>query len=258
MSKLKITASGPVLSVQLNRPEVHNAFDAEQIENLTQAFSNASKDENIRMVVLSGEGKNFCAGADIRWMKDTVDFSEKENQEDAYKLHQMLETIYQCSKPTIARLTGAVLGGGVGLTACVDVAIASDSTFLSLSETRLGILPATISPFVIRKIGLGAFRAYGLSAKRMTAQEALRLGLVQEIASLETIDSSVQEWTKEFLQNGPKAMSLLKDLSDRIYGKPLKEASLHTAKTIAKARVSQEGQEGLRAFLEKRKPSWRM
>ncbi len=256
--KLKIVQKGPVLHIQLSREDVHNAFDADLIRELTEAFEGVGVSKETRVVVLSGKGKNFCAGADINWMKNTMDFSEAENEKDAFNLHKMLETIYHCPKPTIAAAKGVAFGGGVGLIACVDVAICATSSIFSLSEVRLGILPAVISPFVIRKIGVSGLRAFGLSAKRLSAEEALRINLVQEVVSEQELDQVVLRWVDEFLQNGPQAMAMLKELSEYVFSASLEKAAEKTVKTIAKARVTKEGQEGLRAFLEKRTPSFRV
>ena len=259
MHKLQVTVSSFIARVQLSRPEVHHAIDAELIQNLTETFLTLGKDQNVRVIVLCSEGKNFCAGADVNWMKNSMQFTKEQNEEDAKNLHQMLETIYRCPKPVITRVQGAVFGGGVGLMASSDIAIASREAVFSLSEVRLGILPAVISTFVLRKIGMGAFRAYGLSGKRISAEEALRIGLVQEIVSIEDLDQTVDRWIYEFLQNGPQAMATLKYLSEEVWHTPSIEKSAEkTVQTIVKTRTGEEGQEGLKAFLEKRTPTWRI
>jgi methylglutaconyl-CoA hydratase len=255
-SRLQYTTDGPVAKIALNRPEVHNAFDAETISELTRAFAEVGRDPRARVVVLSGNGKNFCAGADLHWMKASAKFTKTQNERDARKMHIMLEAIYTCPKPVLAKIQGVAFGGGVGLASVVDVAVASNDAKFSLSEVRLGILPAVISPFVIRKIGVAAFRTYGLSAKRMTAEEALRIGLIQEMVSPDQLDVATERWISDFLQNAPEAMATVKSLSDRVRSMTIKAASNLTVKAIAKARAGKEGQEGMAAFFEKRKANW--
>ena len=255
--RLLQSKQGPVAYVTLHRPDVHNAFDAELIAEIHQAFTDLGEDPEVRVIVLSGEGKNFCAGADVNWMKSTIDFTTAQNEKDALQLHRMLEAIYLCPKPTIARIQGVAFGGGVGLASAVDVGVASFDSQFCLSEVRLGILPAVISTFVIRKMGLGGLRAYGLSAKKFSAEEALRVGLVNEVVPFTELDSAIHRWIDVFLEGGPQAQAVFKNLSLGVYGASLEEASKRTVKTIAKVRVGKEGQEGLRAFLEKRTPTWR-
>ncbi len=254
---IKITPDGGVVEVRLARPEVHNAFDSRLIGELTSALETLAADSRCRVLILSGEGKNFCAGADINWMRESIRFSRKENEEDALRMHRMLQTLDDFHKPTVGRIQGATFGGGVGLIACCDVAVATDRATFCLSETRLGILPAVISPFVARKIGVSGLRTYGLSARRFAADEALRIGLIQESVPPGELDGAVRAWVDLFLANGPEAMATLKQLSQEIAYLSPEDASIRTAKTIARARTGSEGQEGLKAFLEKRQPGWR-
>ncbi|HLG18967.1 MAG TPA: enoyl-CoA hydratase-related protein [Bdellovibrionota bacterium] len=254
---LEIERNGPVAFVKLNRPEVHNAFDARTIRELSEAFSNLAREEAVRVLVLSGEGKNFCAGADVNWMKSSIHFSAAENEKDARDLHEMLGALYRFPKPTVARVHGAAFGGGVGLISGVDVAIAASDALLSISEVRLGILPAVISPFVTRKIGVANLRTYGLSAKKFSAEEAFRIGLVQEVVPDSELDAAVDRWVNLFLEGGPHAQATLKVLTEETYGLGITQTSKQTVKTIAKIRTGEEGQEGLKAFLEKRPPTWR-
>lgn len=256
-SHLNIKVEGGVARVFLSRPDVHNAFDPALIEELTRTFTWLSNDSEIRVVVLGGEGKHFCAGADIQWMKSTVEFSEAENRADAERLHDMLESIYRCRKPVIARIQGAAFGGGVGLLSAADIAVVAEDATICLSEVKLGILPAVIGSFVTRKVGSAGLRAYGLSAKKMTGAEALRVGFAHEVVPATDLDAAVDRWVHLFLENGPEAMALLKDLSEEIRLLPMAEAKKRTTSTIAKTRTGAEGQEGLKAFLEKRPPTWR-
>lgn len=256
---LKIERKGSVAYLQLNRPEVRNAFNAELIQEITDSLRDLSKDKELRALVLSGGGKHFCAGADLNWMRSTIDYTEEENEKDSSRLHAMLETLYRFPRPTIVRVHGAAFGGAVGLISAGDIAVGASNAIFSLSEVRLGIVPAVISPFVMRKIGMGGFRAFGLSAKRFSADEALRIGLLQEVVSPEDLDDSVDRWVHLVLENGPEAMAKLKTLSEQVFGSvDLETASSHTIQTNAKARTSKEGQEGMRAFLDKRAPGWKV
>ncbi len=249
---------GPIGQLKIQRPEVHNALDADLILEITESLRILSRKKGIRLLILSGEGKNFCAGADLNWMKSTIRFKERENRRDAMRLHRLFEAVYRFPHPVIARVQGSTFGGGLGLVAASDIAIAEEGSLFSLSEVRLGLLPSIIAPFVVRKIGLGAFRAYGISGKKMTAEEALRIGLIHEIAPREELDQTIEQWIKLILDNGPQAMTALKTFTDKSFGIPsLSRAALKTVRSIAKIRTGEEGQEGMKAFLEKRSPAWR-
>jgi len=237
---LKIERDGHVLRVTLARPERRNAFDAALIAELTEAFGDVG---DARAVVLAGEGQSFCAGADVDWQRSAIDLSYEENIEDALRLYRMCETIDRCPAPVIARVHGYALGGGSGLAACADIAIAAPDAVFGFSEVKLGIIPAVISPFVLPKIGAHA-RRYFLTGERFDAKTALRIGLIEEIA--EDLDSAVERVLSELLTAGPKAVREAKRL---IRERPAGE---ETAQIAARLRADEEGQEGLRAFLEGR------
>jgi methylglutaconyl-CoA hydratase len=246
VSALRIEQDGAVLRVTLARPERRNAFDAALIAELTQAFADVG---DARAVVLSGEGESFCAGADVEWQRASIDLSYDENVEDALRLYRMCETIDACPAPVVARVHGYALGGGSGLVACADIAVAAENTVFGFSEVRLGIIPAVISPFVFAKIGPGAARRWFLTGERFGADIALRIGLVHEVAA--DPDGAVGEVVDSLLAGGPEAVRAAKRLTlDQPRGR-------ETAEIAAARRTSDEGQEGLRAFLEKRAPTWR-
>ena len=245
MAALRIDRDGPILRVTLARPERRNAFDAALIAELTEAFSDVG---DARAVVLAGEGPSFCAGADVDWQRSAIDLSYDENVEDAMRLYAMLEAIDGCPAPVVARVQGYALGGGSGLVACCDVAIAGDDAVFGFSEVKLGIIPAVISPFVLPRIGPGAARRYFLTGERFAAQVALTIGLVHEIAA--DLDEAVDRVVAELLTSGPQAAREAKQL---VRTAP---TGLDTAHIAARLRTSPEGQDGLRAFLERRKPSW--
>jgi len=246
-----------VATISINRPELHNAFNEVVIEELTQSLLEVGGDENIRVVVLASEGKSFSAGADIHWMKRMVDYSLEENVRDANMMALMLRTIRECSKPVIARIHGATFGGGVGIAAACDMAVAIESAIFCLSEVRLGILPAVISPFVIEKIGPGAARRYALTAERFDAVEAKRIGLINEVVvSVDELDAWIEKISTALIANGPKAVAACKGVLSDVAGTPWDQVQALTTKRIAELRISEEGQDGLKAFLEKRNPSW--
>jgi methylglutaconyl-CoA hydratase len=240
MGGLRVERDGDVLRVTLARPERRNAFDAALIADLTAAFADVG---DARAVVLAGEGETFCAGADIEWQRSAIDLTYEENVEDALRLYKMCETIDRCPAPVVARIQGYALGGGSGLAACADVAIAAPDAMFGFTEVKLGIVPAVISPFVLPKIGQHA-RRYFLTGERLDAQTALRIGLVHEVA--EELDATVQQIVDELLSSGPNAAREAKKLiRDRPDGD-------ETATIAARLRTSEEGQERLRAFLERR------
>jgi enoyl-CoA hydratase/carnithine racemase len=245
MGGLLIERDGPVLRVTLARPERRNAFDAGLIADLTEAFVDVG---DARAVVLAGEGPSFCAGADVEWQRSSIDLSFDENVEDAMRLYRMCETIDRCSAPVIARVHGYALGGGSGLVACSDVAVAAPDAIFGFSEVKLGIIAAVISPFVLPRIGAHA-RRYFLTGERFDAETALRIGLVEEVA--EDPDAAVDRVLAELLTSGPNAVREAKQL---IRERPDGPEAGHIA---ARLRAGDEGQEGLRAFLERRTPSWR-
>jgi methylglutaconyl-CoA hydratase len=243
---VRVEREGALLRVTLARPERRNAFDAATIAELTEAFADVGE---ARAVVLAGEGPSFCAGADIEWQRASIDLSYDENVEDALRLHRMLETIDACPAPVVARVHGHALGGGSGLAAAADVTIAAPDAVFGFSEVRLGIVPAVISPIVLARIGAGAARRYFLTGERFDAETALRIGLVHEVA--EELDAAVDAVVAALLDGGPEAVRAAKQL---VRERPAGRA---TAELAARLRSGAEGQEGLRAFLEKRPPAWR-
>lgn len=254
---LKITQTGHVATVTLNRPEVRNAFNDDVIAELTAAFKNLGQDAGLRAIVLAAEGKAFCAGADLNWMKAMAGYSWDENHADAAKLAEMLWTIYSCPLPVIARVQGDVYAGGVGLVSCADIVVAVDTAGFCLSEAKLGLLPATIGPYVVRALGEQASRRYFITAERFSASEAHRLGLVQELATAETLDEKVAALTSALCANGPAAVKACKKLVQDVAHAPITPALRDdTARRIADIRASAEGREGVQSFLNKSKPSW--
>ena len=245
MAGLRVERDGPILRVTLAKPERRNAFDAELIRELHEALSDVG---DARAVLLAGEGESFCAGADVEWQRSAVDLSFDENAEDAMRLFAMVRAIDDCPAPVVARIQGYALGGGSGLVAAADVAIAAPDAVFGFTEVKLGIVPAVISPFVLPKIGEGAARRYFLTGERFDAATALRIGLVHEVA--EDLDGAVNGTLAELLSAGPRATREAKRL---IRARPQGE---ETAQWAARMRASEEGQEGLRAFLERRKASW--
>jgi methylglutaconyl-CoA hydratase len=245
MSALRVTRDADVLRVTLSRPDTRNAFDAALIAELAKAFVDVGKS---RAVVLAGEGASFCAGADVEWMRASVELDYDANVADAMALRRMLEAIDACPAPVVAVVQGHALGGGAGLVACSDIAIAHERAVFGFSEVKLGIIPAVISPFALAKIGASAARRYFVTGERFDAETALRIGLVHEVTA--DVDVALEHVLAELRSAGPRAARAAKRLVlDRPDGP-------ETARRIAERRTSEEGQEGLRAFLERRKPSW--
>jgi methylglutaconyl-CoA hydratase len=247
VSALRIERATNLLKVTLARPERRNAFDAALIAELTQAFAEVG---DARAVLLSGDGPSFCAGADVEWQRASIDLSYGENVEDALRLYRMLEAIDACPAPVVARVQGYALGGGSGLVACADIAIAAEDATFGFSEVKLGIIPAVISPFVLARIGVGAARRYFLTGERFDATTALRIGLVHDVVAAGALDEAVSHVLDELETAGPKATREAKRL---LREGPRDE---ETTQVAARLRASPEGQEGLRAFLERRPPSW--
>jgi methylglutaconyl-CoA hydratase len=253
---LMLTTSRGVARVTLNRPAVHNAFNAALIEELRACFAALGADDTVRAVVLAGAGPSFCAGADVQWMQQSLTYTEQQNWEDAQQLATMLRTINECPKPVLARIHGACLGGGVGLAAVADLVIAADDAKFGLTEVKLGIVPAVISPFVLAKINHGAARALFLTGERFAAQRAYEIGLVTTLAPTADLDAAVDAALAQLQSSSPAALPVAKELWRRVPTLDRDAAFDYTTRTIARQRVSPAGQEGLRAFLEKRKPSW--
>ncbi len=246
-----------VATVCLNRPQKHNAFDGQMIIEVTAALKSLDKNKRVRAVVLKANGKHFSAGADLNWMKRMASYSYRDNLRDANSLALMLKTLYFLSKPTIASVHGAAYGGAVGLISCCDIVVASNDAIFCLSEVRVGLIPATISPYVTAAIGSRAARRYFLTAEVFGAAQARDIGLVSELAASEKCDDTVEKILSSILQNGPEAVHQSKQLIFDVAGKPVTDALIKTtSERIAAVRISQEGQEGLAAFLEKRLPQW--
>lgn len=254
---IEVEVKDKIATVTLSRPEVHNALNEEMISELTNVFSKLNKDEKVRVIILQAKGKSFCAGGDLDWMKAALNYTYEENIEDAKKLALMFKTIYECSKPVIGVVQGAVIGGGVGLVSVCDMSVALDVAVFSLSEVKLGLLPAVISPFVMKRIIPGEARRYFLTSEKFTANEAKRIGLISEVVkNEEDLNRKVQEWTSAVCRGGPEAISICKKTIREVQNMDLDEALEKMAKELAKRRVSEEGQEGIKAFFEKRDPKW--
>jgi methylglutaconyl-CoA hydratase len=253
---LKIAQQGSVVRVTLNRPEVRNAFNEELIAALTQWAESVRPSEALRVAVLGGEGKVFCAGADLTWMSKMVGYSHDENVRDARSLGRMLEALNALPIPLIARIQGAALGGGAGLAAVCDIVVAAEDAVFGFTEAKLGILPAVISPFTVAKIGQSAARELFLTAARFSAARAREIGLVHAVVSEADLDVTVDAYARELMTSAPDAVAAAKGLIAQVAGRRPADVGQLTAETIARHRVSEEGQDGMRAFLEKRKPRW--
>ena len=242
--------------VTLTRPEVHNAFDDTLIAELSAVLGGFASDERVRAVVLGAQGRSFSAGADLNWMQRMAGYSERENLDDARALADLMRRLYELPKPTLALVQGPTYGGGVGLVACCDIAIAAETAHFCFSEVRLGLIPAAIGPYVIAAMGERATRRYFLTAETFSAREAMRFGLVHDVVPDEALRDIGRRVIKALLRGGPNAQVAAKDLILTISGRPLDDLAEETAKRIARLRVSEEGREGIAAFLEKRKPGW--
>ena len=246
-----------VAKITLNRPALHNAFDENLIQAMTEILRQVQSNPAVKVVVLAATGKNFSAGADLNWMRRMADYSYAENVRDALALSELMHTLKFLRQPTLACVQGAAFGGGVGLVACCDMAVAADSASFCLSEVRIGLIPAVISPYVVAAIGERATRRYALTAEPINAEEAHRLGLVCAITQEQQLETTLQALITRLLQNSPQAVSATKALINRVSENPYAKSHLEkNAEAIAGIRVSPEGQEGLNAFLEKRKPAW--
>ena len=254
---LEIQYAGPVATLWMNRPELHNAFNPQLIGDLTAACRALDANDTVRMVILAGRGKSFSAGADLNWMKTAGQASVADNIEDARRLATMLRTLAELRKPTIARVHGAALGGGLGLAAACDLCVAATGAVFATSEVRFGIIPATIAPYVIRAIGARQASRYFQTAERMDAQRAWEIGLVHELATPEDLDRKVQQLTDALLLGGPQAQAAAKALIRAVAGQAISDELIEdTAHRIAVLRATAEAREGLAAFLEKRRPAW--
>ena len=256
-STLQIERDGPVARVWLNRPEVRNAFNEGVIAELGAAFTAFAADDDLRAIVLGGHGKAFCAGADLSWMRAMADFSWEQNRADAQALADMLWAIWSCPVPVVGRIHGDCYAGGVGLAAVCDVLVAAEGVTFCLSEARLGLLPGTISPYVVRAMGEQASRRYFVTAERFSAAQAAAMGFVHEVCTADALDAKVDEIVAALVANGPRATRACKQLVQDVAGLPITpELRIETARRIADIRASDEGREGVQSFLNKRKPGW--
>jgi methylglutaconyl-CoA hydratase len=253
---LEIDTNG-VATVKLNRPELHNAFNDELIHDLIACFTDLEKNSKVRLIILTGEGKSFCAGADLNWMKRMKDYTHEENVKDSQSLAELFTVINKFPRPVIGRVNGPALGGGAGLVACCDYVVAVDTAIIAFTEVRLGLLPAVISPFVIAKIGESHARASFLSGAKISMARAFVMGLVHQVTTLEQLDADIEKVVADFLLAGPVASCKAKELINRVViAESIEDVRDYTCSMISKARVSVEGQEGMTALLEKRKASW--
>ncbi len=253
---LRIETRGPVAHVTLSRPDVHNAFDDKLVAALRAAADHLAAENAVRVVVLGGEGKSFCAGADLNWMKRMVTYTRAENEADSLAMAEMFHAWNTLPKPVVGRIHGAAIGGGTGLVAVCDIAVAAAEAVFAFSEVRLGILPAVISPFVVAKIGVSAARDLFLTGSRFSADRARSIGLVHHVVDAEAIDDAVERRVHALLAGGPLAQARAKTLIAEIAGHDPAEVRTLTARVIAEARAGDEGQDGMAAFLERRKPGW--
>lgn len=254
MTKLILKKETVFAHIILNNPEKHNAFDEQLIDDLLEALKEVEDDNSVRVVLLSAEGPSFSAGADLSWMKKMAAYTEDENFQDAMKLARLMQTLNQLSKPTIALIQGNAFGGALGLIACCDIALSVPQAFFCFSEVKLGLIPAVISPYAIAAMGERAARRYFLTAERFSAEDALKSGLIHAISNNLLEDGL--SLAKQIAQNGPCAIHKIKILTQKVSSAISEEVIKCTAQAIAEIRVSSEGQEGLSAFLEKRKPNW--
>lgn len=254
---LEITREGQVATIWMNRPEVFNAFNEQLIEDLHNACKELDQDASVRVVVLAGRGKHFSAGADLNWMKRASGYTEAENIADARRFSSMLRAIAELSKPTIARVQGAALGGGTGLTAACDMAVAASDASFATSEVKFGIIPAVISPYVLRAIGPRQSLRYFQSAERISADRAMAIGLVNEVVPAEQLDAAIATIVQALVIGAPDAQKAAKDLIAAVHGQPIGDAVTdETARRIAQRRATAEAKDGISAFLEKRQPAW--
>jgi len=271
-STIKIDQGGPVAWVILNRPEIRNAFNNVMISEIAEAFRAINQQatggmlpeaegrgkhvNDLRVVVVTGEGNAFCAGADLKWMGDVLKYTYDENLKDSLKLAEMFHLMFTCPLPTIARVNGPAIGGGCGIAAVCDIVIASDKAVFSLSEVKLGLVPACISPYVIRRMGDKNCREFFLTGERLTAERALAAGLANQVVPHEKLDEAVNARIEQLVSSGPQALAMCKELLEKAPNIPEPEVGKYTAEVIARLRMGDEGQEGMKAFFEKRKPKW--
>lgn len=253
---LEVKIEDLVARVALNRPEVRNAFNKVMIEELIQVIDRVEKDNSARVLVLTGCGKAFCSGADVNWMKEMKDYTHDENLADALRLAELMFRLYSLPKPTIARVNGASIGGSNGLVAACDITIASHRAEFSLSEVKIGLVPACIGPYIIKRIGEKACRELFLTGERISADQAKEFGLVNHVVSHSNLTKRVDEKISNLLSSGPNALAVSKELISKLPAMSIAEAKEYTARLIAELRLGEEAQEGMTAFLEKRRPKW--
>jgi len=248
--------TGRVANVTFCRPKIHNAFNATVITEMADVFRRIAEDDDIRVVLLTGEGKSFCAGADLNWMRSVIDQSFEENLAESNHLADLFYQIYTCKRPVVGKINGAAIGGGTGFVAVCDIAIAARSAKFSFSEVKIGVVPACIGPYVIRKMGEGKARELFITGERMTADRAFEVGLVNKVVDDDRLDSEVDTLISTILTSGPEAVAMAKKLVSEVPGMTPEQFKPFTAEMIARLRISDEGQEGMDAFLNKRKPAW--
>jgi methylglutaconyl-CoA hydratase len=253
---IRVERSAKVGRIWLDRPEVHNAFDSRMVGELRAALRSLAADDAVRVVVLSGTGKSFCAGADLNWMREIIRFSYDQNLAESLELAEWLHELSALPKPTVARVNGAAIGGGAGFLSACDIVIASTDARFGLSEVKIGLVPACIAPYVLRRTGEGRARQYFLTGERFDARRALEIGLVNIAVEPAELDRKVEEVVFSLVSSGPEALAKAKELLARVPGMGIAEAKRYTAEMIAGLRTSAEGQEGMSAFIEKRKPKW--
>ena len=253
---IEIHKEKDIVTIYLNRPEVHNAMNEQLMKELTICFKDISSDNSIRVIILSGKGKSFCAGADLNWMKSIAKYSMEENIEDSRLLLNLYETIYNCPKPVIGRVNGHAFGGGLGLFAVCDIVIAVPDCKFAFSEVKLGIIPSVISTYIVRKTGLANMRRLFITGERFDSNYAKEVGLIDFVAPEEEIDKKVQKYVDLLYSSGPKAIEEIKELVNTCEKMDRDDFKEHTVKKISELRISKEGQEGINAFLEKRKSKW--
>lgn len=253
---IKFSFKEKVATITLNRPEIHNAFNEVMIRELLETYREIAEMEHIRVVVLTGEGKSFCAGADLKWMGDVINYSFEQNLNESLQLAELFYTMYTLPKPTIAKVNGAAIGGGTGLVAVNDIVIASERAKFSLSEVKLGLVPACISPYVFKRVGERGCRELFLTGQRVNAEESLKFGLSNQVVPEAELDAAVEKLIAQLITSGPNALGICKDLLEKVPQMSLEQAKTYTAESIAALRISDEGQEGMKAFFEKRPPKW--
>jgi methylglutaconyl-CoA hydratase len=254
--RIELERDGVVARVWLNRPEVRNALDGGTVAELRSLLFELGSDDTVRVIVLGGRGKAFCAGADLNWMRTMASFTREDNLREAQSLADLFFTVYDSPKPVVARVHGAALGGGSGLVAACDIAIAAHDTVFGFTEVRLGLIPSVISPYVFPRIGESAARELFLTGERIDARKAHEIGLLRAAVPLEDLDAAVDERVTRLLEAGPRAIAEVKELIEEIAFRRVEDVQRYTVERIAELRASPEGQEGMRAFLEKRKPRW--